>query len=302
MICSVCIAAYKRPELLDKLLQSLINQTLSEDLIIEIIVVDNDPEESGEQIVRKFHNMEQVSFRYFRQPIKNISLTRNLAVANANGTHILFIDDDEVACSHWIVRLLEVLRKYDADGVFGPVIPRFEHTAPQWIEKGRQMFAGTIPATATGTEAIATWSGNCLVKASLLRHVEGPFNPEYGLTGGEDTELFDRLKRSGSRFVYCNEALVFEYWPPERTRVSYLVKRSFKGTNTLTRRTIAVSNRKMIVRLFMLLKAICYGLISLVLVAIALPSKVWRTYWEIKFASNVGRFLAVFGQYYQAYK
>ena len=74
------------------------------------------------------------------------------------------------------------------------------------------------------------------------------------------------------------------------------------GGSFHTRMTIAASRRKMRVRLFLLLKAIFFGLTSLALVVIAFPSKVWRTYWEMKVASNTGRFLAVFGRYYQAYK
>src|SRR5262245_38929655 len=123
MMCSVCVATYKRPTLLDKLLKSLVDQVLLDDVTIEVIVVDNDPEGGGEPIIRKFHNTERVSFRYFRQPIKNISLTRNVAVANSAGAYILFIDDDEVACPDWIARLLMAAREYNADGVFGPSLP-----------------------------------------------------------------------------------------------------------------------------------------------------------------------------------
>ena len=302
MVCSVCVATYKRPQTLDGLLRSLVQQALPKDVVLEVIVVDNDPERSAESLVRQYENTREITFQYFSQPIKNISLTRNVAVQNTTGTHILFIDDDEVACPDWVARLLKALKEYDADGVFGPSVPFFDNTAPEWIRKGVRLFVDTIPVTPTGTEAGLTWTCNCLVKASLLRGIEGPFDPAYGLTGGEDGDLFERLKRRGARFIYCNEAPAFEYWPSGRTRVSYLVRRSLMGGSFHTRMTIAASRRKMRVRLFLLLKAIFFGLTSLALVVIAFPSKVWRTYWEMKVASNTGRFLAVFGRYYQAYK
>src|SRR5438105_6517932 len=119
IICSVCIAAYKRPDLLENLLTSLVNQVLPEDVTLEIIVVDNDPEESARGVVQKFSDTARARFLYCRQPIKNISLTRNLAVANATGAYLLFIDDDETACREWVARLLRALREFDADGVFG---------------------------------------------------------------------------------------------------------------------------------------------------------------------------------------
>lgn len=301
-VCSVCVATYKRAELLDKLLQSLLDQVLPEGVNAEVVVVDNDAEGSAEPIVRRYRDTDRMTFRYFRQPIKNISLTRNMGIREATGTYVLLIDDDEIACPEWIARLLRTLHKYDADGVFGPSIPTYKHAVPEWLRKGERLLIDTIPKTSTGTEAVATWSSNCLMKASIVKGLEGPFDPKYGTTGGEDTELFNRLKHNKARFVYCNEACAYEYWPPERTRVAYLMRRSFKGTNSLTRRTIRTSKRKVITCLLMLIKSMCFGIISLALILFSFPSKVWRTYWQMKLASNAGRFLGAFGYHFQAYK
>ena len=302
LTCSVCIATYRRPELLNNLLTSLVAQLLHEDVRLEILVVDNDSEGSAAAVVARYRDTHKIVFRYFRQPVKNISLTRNLAVSNATGTHLLFIDDDEVACPDWAASLLTTLRQFNADAVVGPSLPMLDNTAPEWIRKGIHCFVDTIPDAATGTEAQAAWSGNCLVRASLLKGLDGPFNPAYGITGGEDGELFDRLKQRGARFVYCREAEVCEYWAPERARVAYLVRRSLFGSNAHTRTLIAFSTRRLPVRVLMLLKAVSFGLISLMLVLLLLPHKVWRTYWALKVASNVGRFLAAVGIHYQTYK
>ena len=158
MICSICIATYKRPELLEKLLESLTKQILPEDVKLEIIIVDNDPERSAEPVVQKSPIAMKGSFHYFVQPIKNISLTRNVAVENANGTYILFIDDDEVASRKWVTTHLKTLIECDADGVFGPVIPQFNETTPEWMKKS-YLFADPHSAGGTGTEAKATWVG-----------------------------------------------------------------------------------------------------------------------------------------------
>ena len=50
MICSVCIATYKRPYLLEKLLISLMNQNLPDDLEMEVIIVDNGPKNLGRKV------------------------------------------------------------------------------------------------------------------------------------------------------------------------------------------------------------------------------------------------------------
>ena len=94
---------------------------------IEIIIVDNDPEGSAKDIVNDIKESFKVPILYFDQSIKNISLTRNVAVKNANGDFLLFIDDDEYADSEWVINLYSTLKEYNADGVFGLVIPEFEN-------------------------------------------------------------------------------------------------------------------------------------------------------------------------------
>jgi succinoglycan biosynthesis protein ExoM len=288
--------------LLDRLLHSLRNQALPKSVDLDVIVVDNDAAGSGESVVAKYGNLEHIRFRYFSQPVRNISLTRNMAVANATGTYLLFIDDDEVAAPDWCRALLDSAAKYEADGVFGPVYPIFENTAPRWLTGSIHLFIGHIPKKKTGTPASSTWCGNCLMRAEIMRTVPGPFNAEYGTTGGEDTELFDRLKAQGARFIYCDEAIVHEYWPAARSRVSYLFHVNLKGGNDHTRRFIGTSRRKPIARALMVLKAVTYGAVSVGLALIALPSRVWRTYWTLKLASNIGRFMAAVGHHYEAYR
>ena len=302
MICSVCIATYKRPELLDRLLTSLEEQVLPDNVELEIIVVDNDCDGSAAPVIGRHDDRTQISFHYFLQPLKNISMTRNMAVANATGAYLLFIDDDEWANPGWAGALLDAAARYRAEVVFGPVFPAFDNEAPEWIKKrGRLLVGDTIPKTPTGTEALVTWTGNCLVKASILKGVTGPFDREYGHTGGEDTELFNRLKRNGARLIYCNEACVFEYWPLSRTRLSYLLRRGLTGGNIHTRRVIAFARRKGSVRVVMLVKAVAFGFLSLTLSIVTLPSRLWRTYWQMKCAANVGRFMAAVGQHYRSY-
>lgn len=299
VLCSVCVATYRRPELLEKLLVSLERQDLDDDVMVEVIVVDNDAEGSGEPVVRKFRNTSSVRFYYLTQPVKNISLTRNVAVANAVGQYLLFIDDDEVASHRWVCTLLATLRAFGADGVIGPVIPEFNDLTPRWMRCRDLFYAPILPTGA----APPKYTSNCLVTATLLKGPEGPFDPCYGITGGEDTHLFDSLEQRGARFVYCREAYVSEYLPPSRTRLLYLFMRGLRAGNSHTRRTIEFSgSRHLATRLFMLSKALIFGTVSLVLMVILYPFKLYRIRWLIKVGSNIGRFMASFGWAYKGYR
>jgi len=118
---SVCVATYRRPDGLRELLESLEAQELDESVRLEILVVDNDPP-SAETVVRDHGDRSRHLVRYFTQPEPNISLTRNVAVAAAEGDLVWFVDDDEIAEPQCGQRLLDAMRDFDADVVFGPVL------------------------------------------------------------------------------------------------------------------------------------------------------------------------------------
>ena len=299
--CSISIVTCKRPAMLSRLLQSICAQKQIDRYALEIVVVDNDPQRSAEPVVQDFKNSSRQELFYFVQPKKNISLSRNLAVAKARGRYIAFIDDDEYATEAWLEQMIDTAERFGADGVFGPVVPDFHPHTPGWLRNGH-FFEETLVNIPTGSPAVDTWSGNCLLKASLLRSIPGPFDESFGTTGGEDTGLFDKLARGGARFVYCAEANVYEAVPPERTTVSYIMKKALRGGNAHTRRMLDRARRKAMARLFMLVKALCQGAVAVALTIVSAPSRAASIKWTAKIASNIGRLLAVFNWHYQAYK
>lgn len=299
MICSVCIATYKRSQLLRNLLDSILNQNLTDNVKLQVIVVDNDAGKSAEHIIREYENRENITFEYFVQPEKNISLTRNVAVENSIGEYLLFIDDDEEADENWIVAYFEAINKYNADGVFGPVLPLYHDQTPAWMREGN-FFTKDCPPT--GDKAVSTRTSNCIIKADLIKSEPVPFDPEYGVTGGEDTHLFTRLIKKGANFISSQEAIVREFIPPERTTLKWIFKKSFQTGNTVTRRMIENANNKLLKKVELFLRALVFGIVSFALIIVHLPSKKLSAKWLMKFASNAGHILAVIGINYKGYK
>lgn len=299
MLYSVCIATYKRPELLEKLLTSLSEQKLQDNMELEIIVVDNDKNGSAKEIVEKAGGNLGLNLKYFTQSIKNISLTRNIAVAEAKGEYVLFIDDDEMASPEWVKNNYNTLIKYSADAVFGRVVSYFESNTPEWI---KNCFIYNRPSPETGSIAVSTRTGNVIIKTLLLRSVEGPFEPAYGITGGSDTKLFGLLKKNGAKYINCNEAVTYEYVPPERAKLKWLFIRAFRTGNNFVRRKIEFQKKnKFIARIHFLSIGIVFSIISLCLSAIFFFNKTKRINWALKFAANWGKVAAVMGFYPSEY-
>lgn len=234
---SICIATYRRPELLDVLLESIATQEGIDDVELDIVIADNDSGESAAPIVSKWAE-RGVALRYVSQPHPNISTTRNLAVASAAGEVIVFIDDDERADPHWLRHLLSTMAAFDADAVFGPCYALLPAATPGWARHSPYF---NLPVPETGTRVETGYTGNAAVKASVLRSVAGPFDERWGRTGGEDAFLFEQLSGRGARFVYCREAITEEHVPAERLARRWHVKRAVRTSNLYVRRKVALA-------------------------------------------------------------
>ena len=230
---SVCVCTYRRPTLLRELLQCLDQQVTNGLFKFSIVVVDNDACESARSIVESWSESSNVPIVYWVEPRQNIALARNASVGMARGEFVAFIDDDEVPACDWLCRLYETLIESGADGVLGPVIPKFDEGAPAWALKG-QVFQRRSFKTGHVIHWSLTGAGNVLVKRGVLLESDGPFNPQLG-AGGEDTDFFYRATLRGRVFLWCAEAVCQEHVPAERIRVAFQLRRALLRGKTALR-------------------------------------------------------------------
>lgn len=221
---SVCVCTYQRPRQLTQLLKCLDQQTTNGLFDFSIAVVDNDANQSARSVVEFWAQRLSVPIAYGVEPRQNIALARNASVAMSSGGLVAFVDDDEEPSSDWLRRLYEVLIEYGVDGAIGPVVPRFEESAPFWAVNG-----GVFQRPAFETGEVIHWTavgiGNALIKREVLLELDGPFRPQFG-AGGEDQDLLRRAMSRGRVFVWSAEALCHEPVPPERTKVAFQLRRA----------------------------------------------------------------------------
>jgi succinoglycan biosynthesis protein ExoM len=224
---SVCICAYRRPALLGRLLRALDAQETEGRFTYSIVVADNDAARSSEAVVRDFAASTARAVRYCVEPRQNIALARNKALAAADGDYVAFLDDDECPPPRWLLTMLAACQRYRADGVLGPVRPRFESPPPAWIIDGGFYERPTHP-----TGCVIDWrkgrTGNLLFRADILAPGSAAFRPQFRV--GEDQDFFRRMIAAGRVFVWCQEAGVHEVIPPARWKRTFMVKRAlFRG-------------------------------------------------------------------------
>jgi succinoglycan biosynthesis protein ExoM len=227
MLVAVCVASYKRPEGLKRLLEGLNQLSFSqiETPEIAVIVVDNDANGSAKVVCDKQLPEFKWSLQYSIETTRGISFARNHAIAEAlsisnHVDFIAFIDDDEVPEPTWLDKLLLTQQEHQADIVTGPVLPRFlKSDVPNWVVKGKFFEPKRYP---TGHILQTAFTNNVLIKATILRQLDTIFDESFALTGGEDSHFFMRLYRSGHKFVWADEAIVVE-WIPQSSVGVYIV-------------------------------------------------------------------------------
>ena len=297
--CSICIATYKRKDMLRNLLLSLLDQVLPDNVFLEIIVVDNDEAQSAKDTVLNIKTNESSSFTYLHQPVKNISMTRNMGINNATGQYIAFIDDDEIADKQWIYHLLSTSNKYDADGVFGYVDAIFPSDTPDWLKQRTIFFK---PMRETGSSPLFLYTTNCLIKSDIIKNNNVQFDIKYGLTGGEDSIFCEKLRDCGAKFVTCREAVSYETVIKERLNIKYIYSRYFQVGNIYSRRMIDVRGNELKgKRSILFVKAILTVIYYSLKLIIFLPFKKRWVFSLIKFSANLGKLTGVFNFNYQHY-
>ena len=225
---SICVATYRRPRGLARLLESLDVLELPAGVEVETIVVDNDAEESARSVVAGCASGgAPVAYRV--EPRRNIAHARNRAVEVARGRWLAFIDDDEQAEPRWLAAYLELAARMGADAFFGPVLTRLEAIATPWLDT-ETFYTRPRHATGTAIDRGEARTGNAFVAAKVFDGRR--FDPAFGASGGEDAELFAHV---GAPLLWCDEARVVEFVPPERHRPAWLLRRAFSGGYVHTR-------------------------------------------------------------------
>ena len=283
---SICISTYKRITL-QQTLASLNELTCPPNYQIEICIVDNDAESSAEKIVSDFSSISQYTVLYIVEAQKGLTYARNSSVKLASGEWLAFIDDDETAEVDWICSLLNAAKTYNADAVLGRVITIYPSSSPSWIVAGN-LFGKPLPVT--GTEMTTGSTANALVRKESLPNTVEPFDLQYNLTGGEDSDLFHRMYLSGKKIITSREAVVSETVEVNRLNLSFLLKKARRIGATY--QSIYIDRKPTLTKCLYLIRFVSQWLLAALIAQFVRPfSIILYVRMKIKSESNKGKVL-----------
>jgi succinoglycan biosynthesis protein ExoM len=245
----VCVATYKRREMLAEMLAGLSNLVFRKmaEPEIAIVVVDNDPERSAEDVCASASLPWPL--KYAPESQRGIAQARNRAIREAgDADFIAFIDDDEYPSAAWLDELLWTQARFNADVVSGPVIPDYDREVPNWVRAGT-FFTRSIHHS--GQKLDRSHTGNVLIRKSVFQSISA-FDEEFALTGGEDTQFFLRVRQSGFSIIGSSRAVVHESISRARANLAWILKRAYQSGNSwvLCEKSVDPKLSTRVVRLF----------------------------------------------------
>lgn len=218
MFASVVVSTYNRRKILQRTIQSLLNQSLTNDKY-EIIVVDDCSVDDTAEYMNGI-SKSGTGIIYVRH-IQNEGrvVTRNDGIKVARGEIIIFIDDDNVPDENFIQEHLKCYEQNKGEKI---AVMGNASYAPEVI--GNSNFAKFMQSRYLGNRSESSRSTldyndlparclgtlNCSVKRLDLLEV-GMFDNSFRYYGGEDEYLGQCLKKKGIRLVFADKARTLHY-------------------------------------------------------------------------------------------
>jgi glycosyltransferase involved in cell wall biosynthesis len=139
----VCIPTYKRPEMLKKLVISILECNIDRSLIkdVSIIIVDNDACKTAELVVSelKQNNTGDHEITYCHFPQKGLSNVRNELLKiglDLNPDFLVFVDDDEFVSGNWLNELVGTIIRNEGDmGPVNSLVSKIPEYISYWLKR-----------------------------------------------------------------------------------------------------------------------------------------------------------------------
>lgn len=232
---SIVVATYNRANSLLRLLNSVVKQD-AHPSIWECIVVNNASTDNTREVFAEFAAQHPTfNLRMVDEPNQGLSHARNRGIVESTGRFIAFVDDDETVVPTYVSAYLDLFNEGDAFVAMGPVIARYESKRPKWMSRyTEQMIANPIylgERSYTISRKVTPAGGNMAFSREIFT-IYGNFDTDLGrsgatLTGGEESDLYRRIRALGERVFYAPKAVVYHHISDDKLTADYVKKLSY---------------------------------------------------------------------------
>lgn len=233
-VIAAAVCTFNRYDLLDKAVDSLLRQSLPQSSY-EVMVIDNSPDVAAAEAEKaRYAGRGGVTYIIERTP--GLSNARNVALKACRAPYIAYLDDDAIADSSWLEKVIEAFGAFpgQAGVVGGRVNPIWAAPRPRWL-----------PDSLLGCLTVVDWGGalriaapsewvagaNISFLANVLREIGG-FPTNLGRVGSgnvlmsnEEIRVLAEMHKRGLKVIYAPEAVVDHLVDVRRIDQAWIRKR-----------------------------------------------------------------------------
>ena len=205
---SIIVPVFNRPDEVDELLSSLLNQTFTD---FEVLIVEDGSQKPCDEVCNKY--ADRLDLHYFMKPNSGPGQSRNYGAERAKGEYLLILDSDVVLPKDYLNAVEEELKREPADAFGGPDTAHESFTDTQKaISYSMTSFftTGGIRGGKKKLDKFYPRSFNMGIRRDVYMELEGFSKMRFG----EDIDFSIRIFKAGKRCRLFPEAWV---WHKRRT-------------------------------------------------------------------------------------
>lgn len=205
---SIIVPVFNRPDEVDELLSSLLNQTFTD---FEVLIVEDGSQKPCDEVCNKY--ADRLDLHYFMKPNSGPGQSRNYGAERAKGEYLLILDSDVVLPKGYLNAIEEELKREPADAFGGPDAAHDSFTDTQKaISYSMTSFftTGGIRGGKKKLDKFYPRSFNMGIRRNVYMELKGFSKMRFG----EDIDFSIRIFKAGKRCRLFPEAWV---WHKRRT-------------------------------------------------------------------------------------
>ncbi len=247
---TVAIPTYNGEQRLPDLLRHLQAQVTVDDLSWEVLVVDNNSTDATAAVVQAFQADFPCPLRYCFEPVQGAGAARQLAVREAKGEIIGFLDDDNWPEPTWVAAAYAFAQQYPQAGAYcSRISANYEVAPPDGFQRLQMYLAinerGSKPSLYAPEHPVLPSTAGLVVRRSAWLETVPPdlasrrhwLKRSDGNDCSEDVEALSYMQRSCWQIWYNPAMQTWHQIPARRLERDYLLAlfRSLGLSRAMTR-------------------------------------------------------------------
>ena len=199
-----------------------------------VVVNNNSTDDTAEQFAAFAKEHADINIRLVDEPQQGLSYARNRGIVESKGQFLVFIDDDETINEGFVSAYIDLFQNHGAFIAAGALKVCYDSARPRWMSHyTEKMIANPLDLgneIITITRSVMPTGGNMAFNREVF-NLYGNFDTSLGrrgneLFGGEENDLFNRIRDLGERIIYTPHAIAYHHSADKKLTAEYFDKLS----------------------------------------------------------------------------